>query len=70
MTDVLTESWTVGDKKPIYEDGKLSGFARTVYTKDSKGNKINTAISVKSGFTIVGDGTNDKSNNIWISEEY
>ena len=70
MTDVISESWIVGDTKAKYENGKISGFAGTVYTKDSKGNRLNTGISVTSGYTISEDGSKAKSNNIWISKEY
>ena len=66
MSDVVSPSWTVGDITPKKnKEGRTIGYKGTVYTTDSRGNKINTKISVSSGV-----GKDGKSNYQWQSKDY
>lgn len=50
LSDVVSPSWSVGDITPKKnKEGEVIGYNGTVYTTDSRGNKINTKISVSSG---------------------
>lgn len=66
LSDVVSPSWSVGDITPKKnKEGEVIGYNGTVYTTDSRGNKINTKISVSSGV-----GKDGKKNNQWLSKDY
>ncbi len=66
LSDVIAPNWTVEDIVPKKNNtGKIIGYNGTVYTKDSRGNKINTKIVVSSDVA-----RNGNSNNLWKSKEY
>lgn len=69
MTDVLSESWTVRNVSALKDkNGNITGYSGNVFTKNSKGNYINTGIKVNSG--VFSNDGKVSSNNMWISPAY
>ena len=70
-TDVVSKSWTVSDVSAGVEDkdGNTTGYGGSVYTKNTKGDFINTGVKVNSG-AIQQDNGQYTSNNTWISPAY
>jgi len=69
LTDVYSESWTVRDiSRNVDDEGNITSYSGTVYTRNSKGDLINSGISVTSGKIMI-DGSSS-SDNIWMSYNY
>lgn len=66
-SDLFVAPWLVRDQKAITdEDGNVTGYSGSVYTKDTKGNFVNAGISVTSGMTKDENGK-PMTNKIWVS---
>ncbi len=69
MTDVVTESWMVRNISATKDaEGNILGYSGTVFTKNTKGQQIDTGVTVDSG--IINEKAIVSSNNMWISPAY
>lgn len=69
-TDVWANSWIVNNSQAILDgDGNVTGYKATVATRNTKGELIDTGISIFSGATTDSDG-NTTSTGVWMSKSY
>jgi hypothetical protein len=69
MTDVVNESWSVGGITVVKDkSGSITGYSGSVYTTNTKGERINTGVQVNSG--VINNDGKISSNNMWISPSY
>ena len=68
-TDVINESWTTGNISAVKDNnGSITGYTGSVFTKDSNRNFIDTKIIVNSG--VISKEGGISSNNMWVSPSY
>ena len=71
QTDVITPSWMVKDIRFERDmNGRATGCTGTVYTKNTKGQYINTGVTVQSGLKPDSPPNTVTTNGIWVSDEY
>lgn len=67
---VWANSWIVNNSQAILDgDGNVTGYKATVATRNTKGELIDTGISIFSGATTDSDG-NTTSTGVWMSKSY
>ena len=71
QTDVITPSWVVKDIRfDRDKNGRATSCSGTVYTKNTKGQYINTGVNVHSGLKPGSRPNTITTNGIWVSDEY